>query len=734
MFCFITSLMLMMSVVLDRSMFMTASAEDEISVTITDSDGNVINGDDVGFNLIFSGLKKEGSDTPLKDGDELKNGDVLTMFLEWDAGSFSTKTTTAESEFQIRIDNLTSANAALTPINFVDTQGTNCLLDYYLDPNDNVFTITCTPDGRLDSFEGYCKVKVTVNVSQDELEDGKFSLAPFDTEKTFTYKPSTMTMTKTTMGNMYQDDYRWYQNFRAELNVEGGSVTDVVITDTYEDTVFNGEPVNLRLDGDWTEGKLPTGGTSVPFEPIREDEYTITGFTAKISELEPGTHYLSYALPVESYKILDAVAEMTKNYSDTSDLTNTAEASYKDTLDDEQDTGKKYVSAQITLPSVQKSAQKLENEVVWTITVNTGTVGDLNDINASLLVIKDVPDGVNIDIEMLKDALRANNISYTVDGSGNSVVISPNQFIDYQSGNKQNSFSFSYSTPISDEMKQSPTEINLSNEADLVFRPDYSPEEQIVFKDIAYMSVGQNTPVGNVDKNLIEYDAATGRATWEVIVDIPDTGVDRVEIDDRNFYTTNGNVVMVLDSEAFGSGFRYTLADGGINVGERTVKDIVQNSSSVQYYTDMYSPYPGPTDYLENRSYGFDLTLNADAVEELAGKQLRIQYSSVVGGDLLKPLSEEEKQLLSYNNTAYVKYFSGSSQVGKTVDDTDGFAPVLTGKKSGISNNTSVIYKNYPGKDYPELAYWMVDVKPSKADDAFTVGQTITVKDTVSDN
>ena len=75
-----------------------------VSIIIKDASGKEIAGKDVGFTYTMDGPRRNG--TLIAEGDEIKDGDVLSFTLNWSAGDYETATTGADSEFVIEFNNL----------------------------------------------------------------------------------------------------------------------------------------------------------------------------------------------------------------------------------------------------------------------------------------------------------------------------------------------------------------------------------------------------------------------------------------------------------------------------------------------------------------------------------------------------------------------------------------------------------------------------------------------------
>ena len=234
-----------------------------VSIVIKDASGTDIAGSTVGFTYTMDGPRR--NDTLIAEGDEIKDGDVLSFTLYWDTQDYETATTGADSEFVIEFNNLLTQFADILSIDEPSRDyGEGCMAAYNLSPADGVLRITITPTDRKNHFRGYCDVDAKISVNETEIPaSGEISLMPL-TDKTFTYTPGSLSTEKSTVGGIYQADGKWYQNFCADLKVSYGKL-DVSVTDTFGDA-YKGVYGSMYLTNKWEErvgDQLPSAGTAV---------------------------------------------------------------------------------------------------------------------------------------------------------------------------------------------------------------------------------------------------------------------------------------------------------------------------------------------------------------------------------------------------------------------------------------------------------------------------------------
>lgn len=706
--CMLLSVVMVLSFVQNWSFQVNAYSDTDITVTIKDEDGVTHSSSEYeGFSFDFSGLLRDG--TPLNSGDVIRDGDRLSFTLTWNAGSFTTKSTNSGS-FEVTFNNLLTKHASLWPIDLHNVKGTGCNADFYLDPTTGVMKVTVRPDGQNESFEGECNVDLTVKVNTSQLDDGKVVFSPIQKGVSFSYAPATMTASKGIMGNIYKSGDNYYQNFYVDLNVSGGTVNNVNISDTYG-SLYVGSPVGMALASstDWVEGSIPAVGTSVAYTPGANQ------FSASFDTLT-GSQRLVYALQIDPASLPTVIKSVNSYPSDDSAALNTASAVYSNS-----------VTSNIALPAVTAkpnlysasigktgTLNKETGTIEWKITFNPGTLGTVAGVDDSVLTVTDTPDGTNLTLADLKAALTASGITYTEEGG--AVKIGGSAF----SGG-----SITYTTPVPAAALSSRTETVFKNDV----KADYKGQE---FPGTASVGVKDDSTVGGVVKSVTDVDPAALTITWRSEIDIPTAlpdNIDSVKIDDTSVYYSNidgvyTGVSAVLKGALDSEYFSYYI-DGAA----------VDNATMFAYMSDIYyiHNYDWNAAFASGQDNGFRFTLGNAFITDHGGSKLTIVYKTDMAGDLSGGLPASRNAFLKYANTLNAAYMSGYTQVGPTETGSAEYKPSISAKKIGYDFNyyssNPKIYSDYGnGGNYPLLAFWEIKIK---SENDLVKDQVIKVVDTV---
>lgn len=692
--CFVMSIVMVLLCLNDWNIRSGAEAE-PLTIKIID-EHNVTHEDaksEYGATVVFDGLKINGK--PVSENQEVKDGDVLSFSLSWDAGTFETEKSDGTSEFIFVVDNLKKCKNVEPYLEPTTVERDSSVADYEYDPVSGKIMITVQPTvGHDDDFRGSCDVSMVIRANADGLEDGKIDLNPiFDLS--YTYVPGSLSVGKASSGNMYKSGDSWYQDYKINLTVTNGStMRNVKVTDTFDADVFIGSPENLKLNG----------------EPITSSGSGNT-FVVEMPTLS-GSNELTYSLRVDPDSVINGIV------SGDPSVSNDVVADYNNYVEDKQ------VSANSSIwlsgPTTEKSGSYNEStkQITWRVTFKPGIIGTLTDGDISTLSVTDTV-GKNLDIEDLKTALDEKGISYTVSGD-KSVVIGSSSFIPDGNGN----YYIEYTTPAVDDDIITSSDPKVENKAKSVYK-NYETYE-------AQTSVPVNGSVGTVGsayKELASADPDSYTMKWNADILIPETDdADRIEIEDgavlNEYSPVEFHNVALLKTDI--SGFTFTVDGNSVPIASYIVDGSLKYRKVNQWYG-----LDDDTVFDPLSDAGFRFSINTAALiadhPELAGKTLRISYDTVMGGDLSGHLSNATKEFFRYRNSITANYYKGNVHTGSNTDDAE-YAPYLSAKK--LTNNGDGLVEGYGnGGDFPVLAFWEVRLEPKSALES---GKELTVIDTVS--
>ncbi len=707
--CLLLSIVMILSFFGNWSFDTEAYTGNDITVTITDHDNVVHTAASVGFTFDFSGLKKNG--TVLTGNESIADGDTLEFKLEWDAGSFTTPTNDDRSTFTVVFNNLLTKHADLATVNLHNVAGTGCNADFVLDPATGVMTVTVRPDGLQEHFRGDCNVSLTVHVDTASLEDNKFEFSPLFKGLKFNYGTPFLNTEKGTMGGIYEQDGKYYQNFYSKLSVSNGTVTNVAVTDTYG-SLYTGVPAGMFYSNDWVENAIPTNGTAAAVTP------GANSFTANFAALTGETRIV-YALEIDPTKLSDAISA--NALGDSSAITNKLNATYSNGVNDNIPAAERTAQTTVYAPYIDKSGvlNSTDKNIKWTITFYPNTLGKVFD--ASALTVTDTPGG-ELRLSDVKNALTAAGIAYTEEGS--SLKISGAAF-----AKEGDNYTLSYTTPVGTEyfLERDASYFNNTAKADYKgFTPDKTSS----------VRVSNTGTIGETAKTVQSADTDALTITWKLDVDIPDPAaetVDSLTIEDTavNGYwdgdiSQNVSIAAVLMSGVNDSSFSYSVDGTAVSPA-----DMAAYMSEIQYYYN-YGSYCGwkSEGFDADKDYGFKFRLNNTFVNTYGGKKLTIAYTTKMGGDTTGNYSSDKNAYLKYVNKAATTYYNGAAALEPKAYAEAEFKPAVSAKKIGYTYGTPGIYSDYgTGGDYPVLAFWEIKLK---SDEDLTAGQVLTVKDRVS--
>ncbi len=426
-------------------------------------------------NMNISGTIKLGNKI-LQPNDEVKNGDTLSLNVEWSLPDFT------EIKDRVFVYDLTGKLHGITLTSTtIDVENAKYVI------KDNKLYITVKTQ-FTSGIVGYCGLSGTVNVGSLD-ENNQYGLQFMDTvvpvfvtdliPKLNVYKSS---------GTVTYKDGKYYQEFTINVKSDTQPAHSVTITDSGESGLDFSNIENLSVKY----------GNNNPVDclPVADGN----GFKLVLPEV--GNSWdsevrITYSVPVDVDGILDGTAGKNNTVTATADKLTPASAT---------------ASAKASKPSISKSGKYEDGKLVWTITVNTGSYSLLNPE----FTVTDIP-GLNLDEEDVIAAIG-------------SLTIDKTAFTDNGNG----TYTYTYKTE--PDAANQLTDTTYKNSASVKFTditgtPEFTSDEAsaVVGKSLSEF----------VDKTYGAMDS-NRNLTWNIKVEMPDIAAKSVTINDYFSSTDKG--------------------------------------------------------------------------------------------------------------------------------------------------------------------------------------------------
>ncbi len=452
-------------------------------------------------NMIITGVI-ELNGVPLAEGSEVKNGDVLSLDVNWSLpddfenvnGTFSYDLT--DKLFGITLDDIVIpvGNTAVYQV------------------KDNVLYIKLLA-GHSNRY-GDCSLSGSVNVAEDEVGDGgsfelKFIGTPEGNNDTVpvtvtNYVPG-LSVSKTASGSVTYENGTYYQSFNISLSSYNQESTGVKISDL--------------ADSGYDFSQLTDFTVKYNGYGMEAVDYTLTntanGFDIEINS-PVGTEWgeyitIGYKVPVDVYDVINGTETAVNKITATAD-----------NQTEKDDTAK----ASITEPIISKigSYDSEAGTITWTITVYPNT---LTAENPSF-VITEIP-GKNLDEDELK-AIFGDDMQITSD---ELTLVDGKYVLTYTTTAE--------SSPIQDTYYSNSAKVKFEN-----IDKEYTTSEMTVYVPKSLSDFVEKT---------YSMPNADGTIPWSIKVSLPDADVTNISIYD---YTDNYSIAMNQ------SMFTVTGADGTV--------------------------------------------------------------------------------------------------------------------------------------------------------------------------
>lgn len=561
--------------------------------------------------VMEDGVEKE---YPVVSGITLENGTSVCLSFDWSINN--------NSQIEDGKDYVIEYNMGLEGIVLEATSGK--LEDdhgsYEITTDGKlILTLTSKYWNSLSNKSGTAKLDGEISLKNDDnkaSEDTRVGMEGnyADVTVTFEQQESSVSTSKTTTGKPQKvgDEIRQY--YTVTVTCYGGPVTDLAFEDKPESGLKG--PYEITLTGgiynDYPCNDLNEVASMI--EDNDDDEYSM---------LEGDTYIITYYMLVDP----DSFEQ-----NSTKGLNNTFTPFYHTNLQPDPDaplTTTGASSAYIRKPSVTKNGEWNEDktEITWTITIDPGAF-DWNDVSIDEIVdiyAEDLPNGVTKD-DILKD-LTKGDFKEVVDSYGFKT------------------YTYTYTTTISDTVKKSLSPVEISNTVSNVKIDDYTYEAEGIME----------WRPERVRKTALGQDGM--EISWQTALMIPDEDnvkdlkvVDQLNADwplEHSFVGTGEDFVIELDGEAVVS----FNAEG---------KATILNSNIIKEATMFIADWGGSGDTYELVFQ--DAWIQNDA----RGKIITLSYTSTIMDDDSKGKTYKNDATMSYTSD---KDYSFSGQ-GEWTDNT----------------------------------------------------------------
>ena len=612
-----------------------------------------------------TGCEVKINDKDIVDGTELRTGDAVKLKFNWTMSDEMSTKYPSPAKFVIDLsDKLKGVTIGDTILNSAETDKDHNPIAQYIIKGQTL-TVYLRAGGSLNNKNGYCNIDGVITLNDDEVnEDGKFTLEFFDkTVHPIATDRIPQVNDWKSAGEFKYEDGAWYQYFTIGVQGQNANSDNVIIKDTFpsgENSVYAGsvlEGISYKVND--MESAAPEGTTIT----YTEGENSTTA-NINIGELKKGDKVeITYKLKINADKALDT------------DSLKTNKVKVVDENDKEIGLYQPEASANPSLPTVSKDGElNTENKTItWTIYVDANILDNGTDGSEGFVVTDTLGD--KLDGEGLVDAGATAN-------SDGTYTIPKEKFTLGENG----SYSFTYTTKVSDGALDSLTGANFKNDISVKF--DDADKPYTAEKEVTY-----NPKKDYVDKYVASAEGDT--VTWSVKISVPDIEISGITLADNPNAWVENQGMQELDLNSF------TVTDGEGN--------ICAFSDAAEFTPDT-SPSPS----------WFSISLKKAFINANKGKDVVFSYKTNLKGQSTQ----------TYRNKADLNI--SLPEPDGSIDDSD--TADYTKELSAVKNkmdNLGDLGVNSSEYNYP--LGWSIKIASTKGNH-FVDGDVITITDTLPEH
>ncbi|MCH5264288.1 MAG: isopeptide-forming domain-containing fimbrial protein [Lachnospiraceae bacterium] len=576
---------------------------------------------------------------PLEDGTLVSKNDELSIYMNWALGNTDRETDTFELDLDSLVTNLSFPDYPESPITGNLADGTSIDVGTFQIQNGKLIIHITNPRFlALSTRTGYVYLKSTISSEIGKEQDGKditVKVGEGDSavERQVRYDAglgkSGIWLSKSAVGDVYQDGQNLYQKFKVHLNAYNSNVTNVSLDDFFgnqkgdSNNIGLSEPSKITI----TKSSIPSIAAGATFDNIAALNAALEGLTldgSQHQELE-----FEYTVKVD--------ADI-KNPKSAKNYQNTITASWTDNQNESGDDSSS-AKAKFTPPTVKKEGKVSEDgtKVSWTITIKLNGLYD-----------KEHPE------KKLEEILKS-----IVDQALNGVTDTSARPIDLKNFQKvagtDDTYTYTYEMTLDSQTASSSGQIELKNNVTVT-----TPE--------GYEYTGQGTtktPGRNwLTKKWASYDEDSKTLSWKVTLDKIPSGITNVKLSDNtdSWKSNNHSPILKIYVQAGNGGSVLAVENG-------EPKD---TSIITACQTETWNPN------------SFTLVFNDEYISTHAGETITITYSTQI--------NDEHLNGKMYENTAKLTYTENGRETSYTDSDTWEKENALEKAGSIDSNKNSIRY------------------------------------------
>ncbi|MGN0620213.1 MAG: hypothetical protein ACI4J7_14455, partial [Ruminiclostridium sp.] len=481
------------------------------------AEGEPVNGNEV---LTIVSAEASINKTPITEGQEVHNGDLLSLSLEWTLSNGTVPNPPVTIKYNMA-DQLKGISINEQELKAHDSEG-NVIAIYKVIGQDIYIELIEGHSGR----SGSCSLSGVIDLSSVAVdEEGDFTIEYFgksvilnapDTVPAFSASKSAVSFRKS--GDKY------YQDFEIKVySTNGIGAENVVVKDIYpvgENSVYKGSITNVQVNGSPASPSVSEGSAQINIGTVSADRNSPTVITYSVE--------------------IDAENAINPDQNGIS-KENKAEVYYNDRKRTEA-TG--YPSYQAPYISKTGAIEGTDNDrIKWTVTVTT------NMLAGTDFILTDTLDG------KLSFADIVPAISGAVDNGNGTFTVPMSAFVETSDGR----YELTYYTELDEEYSESISAVSFTNKAKAKFDGyDYEYGTQTSVSTTPAVTDYITKNVKSVSGDVI---------TWHVEATIPDTnklgtvkisdrttewsekpGTHTVDLSSLKIYDGNGTLVQTADA------------------------------------------------------------------------------------------------------------------------------------------------------------------------------------------